>query len=53
MRYDWIDYSSSYKETVDSWLDEDAVRFTGCDEGFDEYYQYWKTVPTRIRSCAV
>ena len=45
MRYDWIDYSSSHKEMVDSWLDEDAMRFTGCDEGFDEYYSYWKNDP--------
>ncbi len=41
MKYDWIDYTSEYKDIVDSWLDEDAKRFTGCDEGFDEYYQYW------------
>ncbi len=41
MKYDWIDYTSSYKNVVDSWIDEDAKRFTGCDEGFDEYYQYW------------
>ena len=39
MKYDWIDYTSAYKELVDSWMDEDAKRFTGCDEGFDEYYQ--------------
>ena len=45
MRFDWIDYSTSYTETVNSWLDEDAMRFTGCDEGFDEYYQYWKNDP--------
>ncbi len=39
MRFNWIDYTPAYKETVDSWFDEDAKRFTGCDEGFDEYYQ--------------
>lgn len=39
--YTWIDYTTAYKEIVDSWLDEDAKRFTGCDEGFEEYYQYW------------
>lgn len=41
MKYTWIDYNSAYKEMVDSWLDKDARRFTGCDEGFEEYYQYW------------
>lgn len=45
MRYTWIEYNSAYKEIVDSWLDEDAKRFTGCDEGFDEYYQYWANDP--------
>ncbi len=39
MKYHWIDYTSSYKNMVDSWIDKDAKRFTGCDEGFDEYYQ--------------
>ena len=41
MKYTWIDYNSAYAKMVDSWLDEDAMRFTGCDEGFEEYYQYW------------
>lgn len=41
MKYTWIDYNSAYEKMVNSWLDEDAMRFTGCDEGFEEYYQYW------------
>jgi len=41
MKYTWIDYNSSLEKIVDSWLDEYAMRFTGCDEGFEEYYQYW------------
>ena len=45
MKYDWIDYSSIYEVTVDSWLDEEAQRFTGCDGGFDTYYQYWVNEP--------
>ena len=39
MKNNWIDYTSAYKEMVESWMDGDAKRFTGCDEGFDEYYQ--------------
>ena len=39
MKYDWIDYTSAHKELIDSWMDENAKYFTGCDEGFDEYYQ--------------
>lgn len=45
MKYDWIDYTTAYTELVDSWIDEDAKRFTGCDDGFDEYYQYWVNEP--------
>lgn len=45
MQYDWIDYTSAYKELIDSWMDADARRFTGCDEGFHAYYQYWANEP--------
>lgn len=45
MKYSWIDYTASHKEMVDAWIDEDAKRFTGCDEGFDAYYQYWANEP--------
>ena len=41
MKYNWIDYRTEYRETVDSWLDDTAKRFTGCSDGFDDYYQYW------------
>lgn len=45
MRFKWIDYTSIYKDIVDSWVDEEAKRFTGCDEGFEKYYQYWVNDP--------
>jgi RimJ/RimL family protein N-acetyltransferase len=45
MTYEWIDYSFEYKEMVDSWIDSEAEKFTGCDDGFDEYYKYWVTEP--------
>lgn len=49
MKYDYIDYSSEYKEIVDCWIDEAAKQFTGCDDGFDTYYQYWVNDPeTRL-----
>ena len=38
MKYNWIDYRTEYRETVDSWLDDSAKRFTGCSDGFDDYY---------------
>ena len=41
MKYVWSDYSKDFAKVVDSFLDEEAVKNTGCDEGFDVYYQYW------------
>ena len=45
MKYEWIDYSHEHKALVDSWLDVEAIRFTGCDEGFDRFYNYWFDEP--------
>lgn len=39
MRFKWIDYAEEYEDTVESWLDEEAVRLTGMDEGFQDYFQ--------------
>lgn len=41
MKFTWEDYSATYKDIVESWLDEDAKKFTGCDDGFEDYYNYW------------
>jgi len=41
MKFTWEDYSVTYKDVVESWLDEEAKKFTGCDDGFEEYYNYW------------
>ncbi len=41
MRFKWIDYSEEYDDIVESWLDEEAVRLTGIDDGFREYFKYW------------
>ena len=41
MKFKWVDYSELFINTVESWLDKEAVRFTGMDDGFDEYYRYW------------
>lgn len=40
MRFQWMDYAEEYEDVVESWLDEEAVRFTGIDEGFWDYFQY-------------
>ena len=41
MKFKWIDYSRELADTVEGLLDEEAVRMTGIDEGFDDYYSYW------------
>ncbi len=41
MKFAWEDYSVTYKDVVETWLDEEAKRFTGCDDGFEEFYTYW------------
>ena len=41
-RFEWQDYTKNDAALVDSWLDADAVRLTGLDEGFDEFCQYWE-----------
>lgn len=49
MRFDWIDYPGPYRETVEPWLDPEAKRFTGMEEGFSEFYRYWANTPeTRL-----
>lgn len=45
MKFTWDDYSATYKDVVETWLDGDAKRFTGCDDGFEEYYTYWVNEP--------
>lgn len=48
-KFAWEDYSSDYREVVEAWLDEEAKRFTGCDDGFEDYYNYWvNEVDTKV-----
>ena len=42
MQYRWLDYVSDYAPLIDSWLDDDARRYTGCDDGWEDYFNYWK-----------
>lgn len=42
MKFTWFDYNKIYANTVEDWLDTDAKQFTGCDEGWDSFYEYWK-----------
>lgn len=41
MEFKWIDYTTEYSHVVDSWLDSEAQRFTGCDDGWDDFFDNW------------
>lgn len=38
----WDSYHVDHEKVVENLLDFEAVRFTGCDEGFKAFYDYWK-----------
>ena len=42
MIFRWIDYTSDHADLVESWLDSEAVYYTGCEDGWEEYFNYWK-----------
>ena len=48
MRYKWMDYTKNDKETVESWLDSEAVKYTGCDDGWDQFVEYWINEPDMV-----
>ena len=37
----WHDYDPKTMGYIETWLDEIAVKFTGLDEGFRSFYEYW------------
>ena len=41
MKFVWSDYDPETMGYVESWLDESAVKNTGLDEGFRDFYEYW------------
>lgn len=41
MNFTWLDYDPRTMEFLETWLDENAVRTTGLDEGFHAFYTYW------------
>ena len=41
LKYGWVDYSKDYREIVESFLDDEAIKSTGCDDGFEAFYTYW------------
>lgn len=41
MNFNWIDYDVTM-DFVETWLDKEAVRVTGLEDGFRDFYEYWK-----------
>ena len=41
MNFIWCDYDPETMEFIENWLDESAVKCTGLDEGFRDFYEYW------------
>ena len=41
MNYVWRDYNPNTMGYIEKWLDEFAVKSTGLDEGFQNFYEYW------------
>lgn len=48
MQYQWVDYRRSDAETVESWFDQEAVKYTGCDDGWSGYFEYWVNAPETV-----
>lgn len=41
MVFEWKNYSCDFSGIADTFLDQEAIKNTGCDEGFNKYYDYW------------
>ena len=40
MDYVWRDYNPKTMGYIENWLDESAIKLTGLDEGFCDFYEY-------------
>ena len=41
MYFTWYDYNPKTMSFIENWLDESAIKATGLDEGFCDFYEYW------------
>ena len=41
LKYGWADYSKDYRDVIESFLDDEAIQNTGCEDGFEAFYDYW------------
>lgn len=52
MRFKWEHYQNTHhKDLVDSWLDGVAVKFTGLDDGWKDFYDYWMQAAEKSSNC--
>lgn len=45
MKFSWTDYDISMS-FIEDWLDDETIRVTGLDDGFRDFYEYWKSEDT-------
>ncbi|MBQ8210117.1 MAG: GNAT family N-acetyltransferase [Clostridia bacterium] len=50
MTYKWLNYNPDTMNFVEDWLDDETVRVTGLDDGFQDFYEYWKNENTPNRN---
>lgn len=41
MNFAWRDYNPETMRYIENWLDESAIKSTGLDDGFHDFYEYW------------
>lgn len=41
MNFNWMDYDTSMN-FVETWLDAEAIKATGLDDGFRDFFEYWR-----------
>ena len=51
MKFGWGDYLPETAPFVESWLDDEAKKYAGCDDGFAKYYDYWKSATEHNLGC--
>lgn len=47
MNFTWKDYEPETMSFVEVWLDDECKRFTGIDDGFQDFYEYWSFEATQ------
>ena len=46
MNFKWTDYRGcGCENVVETWIDDDAKKFTGCEDGWEPYFSYWESDP--------